>query len=105
MKNQKTNELIIETGTQNRDNLNDYVNKVMQLADDLATSSLDLKGQGYSVFLNTRQQLLDLLVKEEELCGMCAGRMCRYTTNEQLVQTMSNFTSSCTSYSHTETKL
>lgn len=105
MKNKLLNKMVIETGQDHQGNLNDYVHKVMQLADDLATSSLDLKGQGYSLFLNTRKELLDLLNKEEELCGNCAGKMCRYTTAEQLVQTMSNFTSSCTSYSHTGSEL
>jgi hypothetical protein len=101
MKNKLLNKMVIETGQDHQGNLNDYVQKVMQLADDLATAALDLKGQGYSVFLNTRKELLDLLNKEEELCDKCAGKMCRYTTAEQLVHAMSNLTSSCTSYTTT----
>jgi len=105
MKTKRLNKMIIETGQDHEGNLNDYVQKVMQLADDLANSALDLKGQGYSVFLNTRQQLLDLLNKEEELCDKCAGKMCRYTTTEQLVHAMTNLTSSCTSFNATQSEL
>jgi hypothetical protein len=72
--------------------LTTYAKKIMALADDLAASATSMKGQGYSTFIQTREELTKLIEKEEKLCRACAGKLCRFSTKEQIIETFSAFT-------------
>jgi hypothetical protein len=66
-----------------------YAKNIISLADDLASSAVSLKGQGYSNFVQTREDLKQLINSEEQLCRGCAGKLCRFSTEEDIAKAFS----------------
>lgn len=79
--------------------LNEYARTVINMADDVAASATKLKGSGFKTFIETRQEFENLIKQQNDFCLNCAGKICRFSTPNQILSTVSCVLNSNTSKS------